>query len=139
MSDHAHTDSGRVRVDYHHFLVHDPEGSVTEEELDVSHNGLIALSDGQAEIHTGIHSGYVQVTVVAHRDAPETAPGQWEEIVEVSLHSPSGELLIGALEDEMEQELPPLAACGPGDYRLRVHARGRDTAVDLTTKKITEQ
>ncbi|MFM9692239.1 hypothetical protein [Streptomyces europaeiscabiei] len=29
-------------------------------------------------------------------------------------------------------DLPSLASRGPGPYRLRVHARGRDTAVDQT-------
>ncbi|KAB1143435.1 hypothetical protein F7R91_24945 [Streptomyces luteolifulvus] len=138
MSDLVHTGSGPVRVDYHHYLVYDPEAPVTEDELDVSHNGLIALSDGQVEIQTGIHSGNAQVTVAAHRTTPDADPGPWQEIVEVSVHTPSGELLIGALMDDMEEELPSLAASGPGDYRLRVHARGRDTAVDLTTREITE-
>jgi hypothetical protein len=126
-------------VDYHHFLIYDPEAPVTEEELDVSHSSLIALGDGQVEIHTGIHSGNAQVTVAAHRTAPEADPGPWQEIVEVSVHTPSGALLVGAVMDDMEEELPSLAASGPGDYRLRVHARGRDTAVDLTTREITER
>ncbi|MEU8473254.1 hypothetical protein AB0F30_36230 [Streptomyces sp. NPDC029006] len=27
---------------------------------------------------------------------------------------------------------------GPGDYRLRIHARGRDTAIDLAPDDVTE-
>ncbi|MET7853093.1 hypothetical protein ABZU45_31775 [Streptomyces avermitilis] len=138
MSDLVHTASGRVRVDYHHFLVLDPQGPVSEKELDLSHTGLIALSDGQAEIHAGIHSGYAGVTVATHLGAPDADSGPWQEIVEVSVHAPSGELLVSALMDDMEEELPSLAAAGPGEYRLRVHARGRDIAVDLTTQDITE-
>lgn len=34
--------------------------------------------------------------------------------------------------------LPVLSFNGPGDYRLRVHACGRDTAVDLVPDEVTE-
>ena len=71
------------------------------------------------EIRTGIHSGYTQVTVAAHRSTPDADPGPWQEIVEVSVHTPTGELLVGALMDDLEEELPSPAASGPGDYRLR--------------------
>ncbi|GGY50857.1 hypothetical protein GCM10010384_66030 [Streptomyces djakartensis] len=38
----------------------------------------------------------------------------------------------------LDEELPVLSFNGPGDYRLRIHARGRDTAVDLTPEEVTE-
>ncbi|MET9462252.1 hypothetical protein ABZY05_45850 [Streptomyces canus] len=40
--------------------------------------------------------------------------------------------------DDLDDELPALSFHGPGDYRLRVHARGRDTAIDLSPDQITE-
>ncbi|WP_229877020.1 hypothetical protein [Streptomyces bluensis] len=40
--------------------------------------------------------------------------------------------------DDLDEELPALSFDGPGDYRLRVHARGRDTAVDLAPDELTE-
>ncbi|MDX2937000.1 hypothetical protein [Streptomyces ipomoeae] len=39
---------------------------------------------------------------------------------------------------DIEEELPVLSFNGPGEYRLRVHARGRDTAVDLAPDEVTE-
>ncbi|MGW1070965.1 hypothetical protein ACWD4F_41530 [Streptomyces aureus] len=35
-------------------------------------------------------------------------------------------------------DLPSLASQGPGPYRLRVHALGRDTAVDESTDDVVE-
>lgn len=40
-------------------------------------------------------------------------------------------MLVTPLMDD-PAELPSLASRGPGRYRLRVHARGRDSAVDET-------
>ncbi len=40
--------------------------------------------------------------------------------------------------DDLDEELPVLSFNGPGDYRLRVHASGRDTAVDVTPEEVTE-
>jgi hypothetical protein len=40
--------------------------------------------------------------------------------------------------DDLDEDLPVLSFNGPGDYRLRIHARGRDTAVDLAPDEVTE-
>jgi hypothetical protein len=39
---------------------------------------------------------------------------------------------------DLDEELPVLSFQGPGDYRLRIHARGRDTAVDLAHDQVME-
>ncbi|WP_328502190.1 hypothetical protein OG828_23060 [Streptomyces sp. NBC_00457] len=79
---------------------------------------------------TGIHTGHVQVTAELHAQRPDVAAG-WEEIAEISGNSPSGEVLVTHWMDD-PADLPSLASQGPGPYRLRVHARGRDGAVDQT-------
>lgn len=119
--------SAEVVAQYHLFRVVDPEGSVAD-DLDASRTGLVSAAGGAIEVITGIHTGNVQVTVEPHAEQPEAAPG-WEEIVEISCHSPSGRLSVTPLMDG-PADLPSLASRGPGDYRLRVHARGRDRAVD---------
>ncbi|UUU23548.1 hypothetical protein [Streptomyces sp. DSM 40750] len=98
------------------------------DNLDASHNGLVSAIDGAIEVSTGIHTGNVQVTVELHAVKPEPA-ADWEEIAEISWQSPSGEVLVAPLMDD-PVDLPSLASQGSGPYRLRVHARGRDTAVD---------
>ncbi|MGW2748702.1 hypothetical protein [Streptomyces sp. NPDC001450] len=39
---------------------------------------------------------------------------------------------------DLDEELPALSFNGPDDYRLRIHARSRDTAIDLAPDEITE-
>ncbi|MEW2117223.1 hypothetical protein AB0945_18925 [Streptomyces sp. NPDC005474] len=118
-----------VHAEYHLFRIADPLGSVAD-DLDVTHNGLVSAAGGAIEVSTGIHTGNVRVTVERHSQLPAPVPG-WEEIAEISCHSPSGDMLVTPLMDD-PAELPSLASRGPGRYRLRVHARGRDRAVDET-------
>ncbi|MFE7167117.1 hypothetical protein [Streptomyces sp. NPDC057616] len=119
-----------VQAQYHLFQIADPQGPLAD-ALDASHNGLVSATGGAIEVITGIHTGDVQVTVERHSQRPDPAPG-WEEIAEISCHSPSGQVLVTPLMDD-PLELPSLASQGPGAYRLRVHARSRDSAVDQTT------
>ncbi|MET7978855.1 hypothetical protein ABZW44_38870 [Streptomyces mirabilis] len=39
---------------------------------------------------------------------------------------------------DLEEDLPVLSFRGPGDCQLRIHARGRDTAVDRAPDEATE-
>ncbi|MFG2123927.1 hypothetical protein [Streptomyces sp. NPDC048710] len=94
-------------------------------------NGLVQVEDGIAVVLTGIHTGDVDVTVTFHTEAPQSGDTGWEEIVEVSLHSVSAERTVRGLMADLDEELPVLSFNGPGDFRLRIHTRGRDTAVDL--------
>ncbi|MFJ1975305.1 hypothetical protein ACIO93_42560 [Streptomyces sp. NPDC087903] len=90
----------------------------------------MSATGGAVEVMTAVHTGDVRVTVEPHPQRPDIAPG-WEEIAEISCDSPSGELLVTPVMDD-PADLPSLASQGPGSYRLRIHARGRDTAVDPT-------
>ena len=58
--------------------------------------------------------------------------------MEISAHSASGELVVRGIMDDVDEELPVLSFNGPGSYRLRVHACGRDTAIDLAPDEVTE-
>ncbi|MER6678983.1 hypothetical protein [Streptomyces sp. NPDC000983] len=95
-----------------------------------TYTGLASASGGAIEVTTGIHTGDVEVTVELHSQRPDVVV-DWEEIAEISCHSPSGEVLVTHFMDD-PADLPSLASRGPGPYRLRVHARGRDRAVDQT-------
>ncbi|MFF0836654.1 MULTISPECIES: hypothetical protein [unclassified Streptomyces] len=134
MSDPAKDGRGLVPVQYHQFEISDEDGP----DLPRGHNGLVEVQDGIATVHTGIHTGDVDVTVALHAGAPEPEGTGWEEIVEVSLHSASGELMVRGLMDDLDEELPVLSFDGPGDYRRRIHARGRDTATDHAPGDVTE-
>jgi hypothetical protein len=137
MSDQAEQGRGLVPVQYHQFQISDEDGPAGP-DLPAEHNGLIEVQDGIATIRTGIHTGDVDVTVTFHTETPRPEDIAWDEIVEVSLHSVSGELMVRGLMDDLDEELPALSFDGPGDYRLRIHARGRDTAIDLAPDEVTE-
>ncbi|CAL9670935.1 hypothetical protein SUDANB176_07476 [Streptomyces sp. enrichment culture] len=129
---------GRVVQDQGSRPISDEDGP-TGPDLDRGHNGLLRVADGVITVMTGIHTGDVDVTVTLHHTRPEPDAGDWQEIVEVSAHSASGDLTIRVIMDDLDEELPVLSFNGPGDYRLRVHARGRDTAVDLAPDEVTER
>lgn len=137
MSDHTARGHQLVPVQYHQFDISDEDGP-TGPDIDRSHNGLVRVTDGIVTVMTGIHTGDVDVTVTLHDTPPAPDAGGWQDIVEISAHSVSGDLRVRGIMDDLDEELPVLAFNGPGDYRLRVHARGRDTAVDLAPDEVTE-
>ncbi|GIH28142.1 hypothetical protein Aph01nite_64520 [Acrocarpospora phusangensis] len=92
--------------------------------------GLINVEGrGIASLNIATQWGTIPFTVtVADRDPGADFDG-YEDIVEISFESPSGEVfLVGWLmdwNDEMAHNLSPLLS-GPGAYRLRYHVRGMD-------------
>jgi hypothetical protein len=137
MSDEVEQGQGRVPVQYHQFDISDEDGP-TGPELDRGHNGLLRVVDGVIVVMTGIHTGDVDVAVTLHQAEPAPDDGGWQEIVEISAHSASGELMVRGMMDDLDEGLPVLSFNGPGTYLLRVHARGRDTAIDLAPDEVTE-
>ncbi|MBA2725793.1 MAG: hypothetical protein H0U53_07380 [Actinobacteria bacterium] len=119
-----------VEVDYHQFhLIDGDESPIAENPK----NGLVEVFPAAAIVHTGISVGVVNVEVAALSSAPEPALDAWDEVIDVSLSAPLGLLRVFALLGRTP-DLPILTAHGPGSYRLRVHARGRDTAIDLAAE-----
>ncbi|MGJ5831996.1 hypothetical protein [Streptomyces ossamyceticus] len=137
MSDEVEQGQGRVPVQYHQFDISDEDGP-TGPELDRGHNGLLRVVDGVIVVMTGIHTGDVDVTVTLHQAEPGPDDGDWQDIVEISALSASGELMVRGMMDDLDEDLPVLSFNGTGTYRLRVHARGRDTAIDLAPYEVTE-
>ncbi|MEV0975157.1 hypothetical protein [Microtetraspora glauca] len=101
-----------------------PDGSPTHSV------GLIKVEGrGVATLDIATQWGVIPFTVtVADRDPGSDLDG-YEDIVEISFESPSGEVfLVGWLmdwDDEKAHSLSPLLS-GPGTYRLRYHVRGMD-------------
>ncbi|MGW1544356.1 hypothetical protein ACWCPM_29690 [Streptomyces sp. NPDC002309] len=137
MSDEVERSGRPVPVQYHQFHISD-EDNPTGPELSYKHNGLVQVMDGVIIVLTGIHTGDVKVGVTLHETEPAPDGGDWQEVVEISARSASGDLMVRGLMDDLDEELPVLSFTGPGDYRLRVHALGRDIAVDLAPDEVTE-
>ncbi|MBW8697995.1 hypothetical protein MBT84_00280 [Streptomyces sp. MBT84] len=57
--------------------------------------------------------------------------GAWDEIVDHTVETTTGALRVTSVMSDTPR-LPLLTPQGPGTYRVRVHARGRDTAPTAT-------
>ncbi|MEV4706107.1 DUF6461 domain-containing protein [Actinoplanes sp. NPDC049316] len=93
---------------------------------DFSGNGLVAVTEDGIVVHTGVERGRVNVELEVLESAPDELEPGWEETVEVGWHATEGHAgLMGPGSPEgrgLNRQTPPW----PGDYRVRVHARGRD-------------
>ncbi|MEV4604983.1 hypothetical protein AB0K15_47525 [Amycolatopsis sp. NPDC049253] len=102
-------------------------------------NGFVGtdLVNG-AVVLTGIHTGLVNVTVQLLDTAPDSVDlDGWDEVAEISVESEYGELIVHGIMDD-PPGFPELAQAGPGTYRIRLHARGRDIAPHLNVQEPVE-
>lgn len=128
MNEPVGTATAELYVDYGHFVITDWNGPGGITPSLAASNGLVGANYGGAVVLTGINSGWVNVTVELLDAAPDSVDlDDWDEVVEVSVDSEDGELIVHGLAEDPPPEFPELAHAGPGLYRLRVHARGRDT------------
>lgn len=128
MNEPVSTASGLVRVEYHAFHLADI-GEYRQSPFRPE-NGLIFSRPGLAVVLVGASSGVVNATVQVYRHPlakPDTTG--WDEVVDHSLESVTGQMRVAAMMDD-PPDLPMLTPFGPGRYRVRVHARGRDRAYD---------
>ncbi|MGW2696108.1 hypothetical protein ACWC3Y_30610 [Streptomyces sp. NPDC001296] len=81
-----------------------------------------------AIVMTGTETGPVSATVQAAAREPGPANlDAWDEVVEVSLMLPGeNPAVVTDFDDDESSSLPAFTVLGPGPYRVRVHARGRD-------------
>jgi hypothetical protein len=128
---------GVVPARYHSFYLADHAVFGPESPL-VDSNGLIAAQPGIAVVFTGIHTGGVALTAQAYDARPEPDVANWDEVVELSMHAPTGRVIVTGVDVDAPQHLPMLTPAGPGHYRVRIHVRGRDTAIDLVTEQPVE-
>ncbi len=87
-----------------------------------------AAVPGYLFLLTGLHTGYVPLTIEQHETEPSTDLADWEDVVEMSF--------------QPDEDLPQLIEWGGGGcwdlgllaepYRLRYHCRGMDEAHDGT-------
>ncbi|CUU57552.1 hypothetical protein Ga0074812_11350 [Parafrankia irregularis] len=113
---------------------------------DFHRNGLVDVVAGGARVRTGVGTGRVNVSLRVLAAPPGTpTPAEaaaWDEIVEVSWTAGAGAAsVVGAVTSRaaappdarsLFHQTPPW----PGDYRLRVCARGRDGAGEDETYEL---
>ena len=88
-------------------------------------------------ISTGVAVGDLAVRCEALDECPREAPAEWEDVAEVSLTVRHGPLMATGWNPRRPGDR--LDGHGPGNCRVRVHARGRDTAYDDVATTPTEE
>lgn len=113
-------------------------GEISTETADFS-NGLVAPMDRGAFVLTGINTGYVRVETRVLEIAPDVEVDDWEEVIEVSVNAPAGDLKVESLDQgPVAGSMQSLSPSGPDWYRLRVHARGREILRDKASMEPVE-
>jgi hypothetical protein len=98
---------------------------------DATVTGLVGVHAGLAMVLTGTQFGDIAVRVQSGGSDPGLDVAGWDEVVEVTLIVDAGDSELGVTgTDGGPDELLALTA-GPGSYRVRLHARGRDIGADL--------
>lgn len=123
-----------IYVDYSQYYLRGPAfvPGADHEALDRirAGNSLAAAAPDHLTVRCGTPFGPIRLTVVPEHTRPLPPGPEWETSVEVSLYSTCGRLGVQPWGD-----VPPpigirvdLTPGGPGWYRVRVDARGRDVA-----------
>jgi hypothetical protein len=117
--------TARVRVDYSQYQVAaGAEMTVGDDSVP----GILRDMGGQAvAVLTGLQSGVITVTARAVATSPAQVDSGWEVVAETDLDSPEGIISVLDWGGPDHPELGDLAIAGPGRYRLRVHARNRES------------
>jgi hypothetical protein len=139
VSQPTRTSTAELHTSYHQFIIEDWNSGGSIDLGVAASNGLVGATLGRAVVLVGTSIGPVNLTVELCEEAPEPVDfNDWEEIVDISLESYEGHLVARGIMDNPPQGLPELSSTGPGMYRLRVRARGRDNAVDLAVHEPVE-
>ncbi|MEV1319931.1 DUF6461 domain-containing protein [Micromonospora arborensis] len=115
--------SGTVTAAEHRFGLAEHE---LPEQADFASNGMVAVADGGIVVRTGVAVGAVRVELAVLAEAPDELESGWEEIVEVSWRAAEGRASVLAPDGTSGRGLRRQTPPRPGEYRTRVHARGRD-------------
>lgn len=111
---------GRARATVAEHVFTLAEGPL-ETAADFSDNGLVAVLPQGIAICSGQETASVSVSLMVVEEPPTQNLSIWDEVVEVSWHAPNGGASFAGNGDAA-LITPPW----PGDYRVRVSARGRD-------------
>ncbi|MET3175958.1 UNVERIFIED_ORG: hypothetical protein ABIB52_003831 [Arthrobacter sp. UYCu721] len=128
----------RIDISYRSYrLVEDNIPAIPSPQQLKDSNGLVCPLDAGAVILTGTDTGFITVGVSLLASEPEFSLDGWEEAVDVSIHSPTGQLAVDGF--DQTPFLPELSTAGPGWYRIRCMARGRLSEFNTISLESTEE
>src|SRR3954447_22102444 len=93
---------------------------------------------GGATVVCGIDDGPVRLRAQVLATPPRPDAASWEEVAETTIDAPVGRVRVVPLFEWPVADIGPLTN-GPGSYRVRVHARGRETAPHRFVQTPTEE
>lgn len=110
------------------------DGEIPVHSADWSHGLIAPMLQGGALVRTGIQSGYVRVCIRAEREPAKKIDESWpwEEIVEATVTAPRNRLRLESLDYGPPAPDMPLTTADTTQYRVRVHAIGRDAPSQTT-------
>ncbi|MFK8910486.1 hypothetical protein [Streptomyces sp. YS-3] len=80
-----------------------------------------------------------RLTTERRADGPPPVGEEWETAVDVSIYSSSGTLWLFQWGGDVVEEAGDFATAGPGWYRVRVQARGRDAGEAIQGEDVVEE
>lgn len=125
--------SARVAVDYSQYWV--AAGPDLDEAGDSIPGLLVSLGPQGVAVITGLQAGEVSVAAQVVPAQPAAVESGWDVVGETDLDCPEGIIAVMDWGGPDHPELGELAADGPGRYRLRVHARRRESVSEEQTRE----
>jgi hypothetical protein len=129
----------RVFVDYHQFSVGEVAWADGPRQPEPGPMCLVfEPRHDETFVMTGIATGWVRVTCEALSSRPPVVADGWDDVAEVSLAVSEGPLRVTGWGSGPPSDVR-LDAHGPGCYRIRIHARGRDADYDGSPEESVEE
>lgn len=126
------------RIDYsQYYLVdHNVIGEAEGLSQAFQGNSLVGAGGGHLAVVCGTHTGAIRISVELCDDEPAPDLDNWPMAVDISHHSNTGRTWLAELHGGGRPEPGNLTPGGPGWYRVRLRARGRDAARSAGTGSI---
>ncbi|MEN3611659.1 hypothetical protein AAH979_19130 [Plantactinospora sp. ZYX-F-223] len=129
---------GKIHVYEHQYYLHDSVQTATP-PYRLDDTGLARFAeDGGIQVISGANTGSLAMSVDLVEAAPPVPFDDWDEIVEVSYATTTGDAQLLGWPATPQRWLPAISHAGPGSYRLRFHARDRDDPRNARPFEIVE-
>jgi hypothetical protein len=128
-----------VRVDWHSVQFRNCALALPPHGSGVEKTGLVREGLEWPELVPGVWAGPIGVTVESLQGRPDAIDSSWEDIAEFSAIVEDGPLVLCSMWETPAPDWPRLDGFGPGAYRVRVHARGRDISYDGVVSEPSEE
>jgi hypothetical protein len=120
----------RIQVGDHQYYIQNADSVVGENlgEYDTKTGLVCASRTDLVIVRSGTNWGWIYFNLQRSETAAALGLDSWDEVVEFSMEFEDENACITSPLLDKTSYVPGLSAAGPGWYRVRVHARGRDAA-----------